>query len=240
MIEKIIFFDVANTLLHLKKSVTETYADFASTNDSYINPKLLKQPLKEVWNELSIKYNDVSNLKYGVDEKSSKQWWNLYVNKVFERAGYKGDINTFFDKLYYYFGSADPWILYDDAIETIVGVKKKGYKTGILSNWDHRLKNLIIDLDIDKYFDHIFISSYIGYEKPNRRIFEHALNISGIKPEDAYHIGDSYREDILGALNVGIKPLFIRREKEFGEVDIDDSKDIIILDNLKSVLDVLY
>jgi putative hydrolase of the HAD superfamily len=239
MKSRIVFFDAANTLLHLNKSVAEIYAEFASKHGDFVNPQSLKTPLKHVWQDMINKYHDNKDMRYGVDEESSKRWWKEFLGRVLKQARFNGDISVFFDELYYYFGSAEPWEVYDDAIETINKIKKWGYKSGIISNWDHRLKGLLKDIGLDKLMDHIIISSFIGYEKPDRRIFEYALTESKTLPENAYHIGDSFQEDIIGASNVGVTPIFIKREKEFSINESRDNIKVKVVKDLRGILDII-
>ena len=49
--------------------------------------------------------------------------------------------------------------------------------------------------------------------KPHKEIFDKALEISGCKPEEVVHIGDSYMSDVQGALEAGIQPILVSREK---------------------------
>lgn len=51
--------------------------------------------------------------------------------------------------------------------------------------------DVIQDLDLKKYFNFIIASSLVGYEKPNKKIYEHALHMAGgMKGTDALHVGD--------------------------------------------------
>jgi putative hydrolase of the HAD superfamily len=58
------------------------------------------------------------------------------------------------------------------------------------------------------YFSHIFISEEIGYNKPDSRIFEHALKITGIDASEGLMIGDNYEADIKGALAANIDQVY--------------------------------
>lgn len=58
---------------------------------------------------------------------------------------------------------------------------------------------------IDKYFEQIFISDVIGYEKPSGKYFEYvAEHIDGFDPSKALIIGDSLTSDMRGGLNYSI------------------------------------
>ena len=49
--------------------------------------------------------------------------------------------------------------------------------------------------------------------KPHRAIFEEALRVAGVKPDEAVHIGDSLTSDVEGAKQVGITPVYLSRNK---------------------------
>lgn len=54
------------------------------------------------------------------------------------------------------------------------------------------------------YFQHIFLSEEIGYQKPDVRFFNAVLHRLQAQPQDCLVIGDDYRVDILGAQAAGI------------------------------------
>ncbi|MBI2167949.1 MAG: HAD-IA family hydrolase, partial [Actinobacteria bacterium] len=56
-----------------------------------------------------------------------------------------------------------------------------------------------------QYFDHWSFSDEVGVYKPDRRIFEHALDgLGGVDPALAAHVGDRRRTDVAGALGMGM------------------------------------
>jgi HAD superfamily hydrolase (TIGR01509 family) len=59
-------------------------------------------------------------------------------------------------------------------------------------------------LGVSDYFDHFTISCEVGYLKPRREIFEHALNSIGAAPEKSVHVGDLFKADIVGAAACGM------------------------------------
>ncbi|WP_172193874.1 HAD family hydrolase [Saccharibacillus qingshengii] len=61
------------------------------------------------------------------------------------------------------------------------------------------------------YFDHIVISGTFGKGKPDTSIFYHALDLLGVKPEEALMVGDKQSTDIRGALDTGIPSVWINR-----------------------------
>lgn len=58
----------------------------------------------------------------------------------------------------------------------------------------------------------IITSEKARYYKPDRRIFQEALKISGCAPEEVVHIGDSLESDVKGAMSAGITPWLVDRD----------------------------
>ena len=52
------------------------------------------------------------------------------------------------------------------------------------------------------------ISEDVGVNKPDKAIFEHALNLAQAQKKESIMIGDSLEADVYGAQNFGIKAIF--------------------------------
>jgi putative hydrolase of the HAD superfamily len=59
-------------------------------------------------------------------------------------------------------------------------------------------------LGLSDHFAAIVTSGDAGVEKPDRRIFDHALDLLGLPAERAIHVGDREVEDCEGALAAGL------------------------------------
>ena len=91
------------------------------------------------------------------------------------------------------------------AMELLSALKGR-YKLYLASNGTaHVQDGRIAAGDIAKYFDDIFISHKIGYNKPSIEYFNACFErIPGFKKERAIIVGDSLSSDILGGKNAGI------------------------------------
>lgn len=65
-------------------------------------------------------------------------------------------------------------------------------------------KRTLSALGIGRYFDHFVISCEVGYLKPRKEIFQHALELLDVKPQEALHVGDLFRADVVGAVSCGM------------------------------------
>jgi len=118
-------------------------------------------------------------------------------------------------------GKISEWHCFEYTHETLKRLKKEGYSLGVLSNWDENGRMIIKNNDLDKYFDYIIISSEFGCEKPDKKIFEHALNVCSKEAEKCLYVGDNFYDDVIGSSKVGMNSILINRFGSFGIEEID-------------------
>lgn len=100
-----------------------------------------------------------------------------------------------------------------DGAEELLERLYKGYRLFLVSNGALAVqKSRLKSAGIEKYFEKIFISQQLGYNKPDARFFESAFGgVDGFDREKAVIIGDSLTSDILGGKNFGIKTLWFNK-----------------------------
>ena len=104
--------------------------------------------------------------------------------------------------------------LIDGAIELLEYLRPK-YNMYILSNGFKELQShKMRTAGIDKYFDALILSEDIGVNKPNRELYEYALEKTGSKLEESIMIGDMFETDIAGAANIGMKQIYFNPKKK--------------------------
>ena len=94
------------------------------------------------------------------------------------------------------------------AIELLEYLRPK-YRMFILSNGFKELQSRKMHAaGIDKYFDELILSEDIGVNKPNRELYDHALQKTGSTLEESLMIGDMFETDIAGAANIGMEQIY--------------------------------
>ena len=73
------------------------------------------------------------------------------------------------------------------------------------------------------YFEQVFISQNIGYNKPDKAYFDRCFErIPGFAPEKALMVGDSLTSDIKGGINAGLTTVWVNPEhKDCGDIHPD-------------------
>ena len=83
----------------------------------------------------------------------------------------------------------------------------------LVTNFYGNMNSVLKEFGIDRYFAGIVESAVEGVRKPNPDIFRLAVNRLGVLPADAVMIGDSLSKDILPAMEVGCKTIWLKGEQ---------------------------
>ncbi len=102
------------------------------------------------------------------------------------------------------------WQRFNDTTPALEALSAKGWKHILLSNHVPELPILLDRLELSNRFAAVFNSAETGYEKPNPKAFRNVLDWIGPDAK-AWVIGDSYTSDILGASEVGLPGILVRK-----------------------------
>lgn len=194
---KAITFDAGGTLLEPWPSVGEVYAKVAA------NFGLGELSAAELNREFAKAWKEKQNFDYSTGA------WRKLVQKCFSSIG---SVSTqLFDAVYERFAEPDVWRIYDDVRPSLSELHQRGYRLGIISNWDLRLQSLLDRFDLSRYFDSVILSVDVGATKPSSLIFQHAVRALGMRPEELLHVGDSFEEDVEGARKAGLHAVLLDR-----------------------------
>lgn len=91
---------------------------------------------------------------------------------------------------------------------------KLSKKLALITDFDHPpyIYKILENFNLRSRFEHIVISGEVGIKKPDSRIFNIALKMTNLKPQNVIYIGDSEIADIYGAYRTGLLPVFIQKK----------------------------
>ena len=150
------------------------------------------------------------------------EWWNR-LDPIFERAFMQGagldrqHAQILAQQIRDVYPHPANWHLYDDTILTLEALSDRGWKHFMLSNHVPELTNILVYLGIDRYFEQVFNSAEIGYEKPHPQAFQVVLNRTN-NYSAIWMIGDNIQADIMGAGNLGIPSILVRKKSPAAKI----------------------
>lgn len=197
---KAVTFDVGGTLIRPWPSVGDVYAEVAARHRlKGVSPDELNRRFAIAWRRLK-------NFNH------SREEWAALVEQSFGGSDKMPPGEAFFEDLYRRFGEQTAWRIFEDTVPALDALASQGVNLGIISNWDERLRPLLEQLGLAKYFEAVIISCEVGFTKPSPVIFEVAARKLGLAPEFILHVGDSMESDVAGARSAGFQAKMICRE----------------------------
>ena len=119
--------------------------------------------------------------------------------------------------------------------EALERLHSMGLQLVVVSNADGTVDALFQEIGLRHLFDHIVDSGVVGFEKPDPRIFRHALSKSGAAPEATLHVGDVYDVDVTGAWSAGLHALLLDPFDDWTGMDCERLPDLTALaDRMKT------
>lgn len=130
-------------------------------------------------------------------------------------------------------------VLYKDAEACLESLRDR-YKIGVVANQSLGIADRLERFGILKYIDLVVASAEEGVAKPDRKIFEIALNRAGCRPEQAIMIGDRIDNDIVPAKKLGMKTIWVKQGfGKYWNITSEEEKADYEIANLTALCDIL-
>jgi putative hydrolase of the HAD superfamily len=201
-----VLFDAAGTLIELREPIGETYARFARARGVEISAWRLEDAFSRVREATPpLLFPGVPATEVAAHERAA---WRDIVRQTFlaaDSAVRVRDFDACFDALFRHLGSGAGWRPCAGAETALPALRRAGFATAVVSNFDRRLPAILADLGLRRHLDLVLLASDVGAAKPDPRIFAEALRRLGVAAADATFVGDDARRDLEGARAAGLR-----------------------------------
>ena len=97
-----------------------------------------------------------------------------------------------------------------EAIETVRWLRSSGRRLALLTNGAAAAqRRKITRFEITDLFDAILVEGELGFGKPDERVYHRALEALGVKPADAWMVGDNLEWDVAAPQKLGMTGVWI-------------------------------
>src|SRR4051812_23585720 len=159
MIEAVTF-DVTHTLIHSPR-LGEIYAEVLNRHGLEIDAEEARRLISVVWQELSCSA-DPGRDRFASHPEGERGWWSRFLERVCELKEAPPPSRFAAAELFHRFGTAAAWEVYPEVPKTLAELKRQGLRLGVVSNWDHRLPELLSRLRLARFFGSITYSARAG------------------------------------------------------------------------------
>jgi HAD superfamily hydrolase (TIGR01549 family) len=200
-----VFLDVGETLVHLEPSFASTVRAIGLDFGLERVPNDFDEGLRAMW---ASHVRATRSSGHSLTTGTSRRYWHQTYARVGVFLGVD-DVEGFSHALYQRFTSYAAYAPMSGAIDVLRCLNRLGLRVIVASNWEGWLGRLLAELGLDRFFAGQAVSADVGFEKPDRRFFDAALEISGSDRSRTVHVGDGLEADVKGALSSGIDAVWL-------------------------------
>ena len=207
-----ILWDIDGTILNFHRSA-----------ENSLKNTFKKFGYGKITDELLHMYEEINDVYWCKLEKGEITKEKLLVERFvefFTKIGVETTRVVEFNQAYLN-GLLDTVVFMPEAYETVKKLHPE-YKQYIVTNGVKELqRKKIAKAHIEEFFDGIFISDEIGYEKPHIEFFNYVFDrIPTKNPDEVIIIGDSLTSDIAGGIRAGIHTCWYHPSNEENHSDV--------------------
>jgi HAD superfamily hydrolase (TIGR01662 family) len=137
-----------------------------------------------------------------------------YTGRIIELMGGTGpEVEIVARAIYEDWAEHRHFELYDDVPGALTALKAHGLKLGLISNSHRPLDSFGSHFALDGLISATMSSSNHGFLKPHPSIFQAALDLMEVRPDEAVMVGDSFAHDIIGAHQAGMRGILLARRE---------------------------
>ena len=209
-----VLFDMFDTLMMIERD----HAFYSpSLKQAYVYVR--ERGVKTTFREFERAYVKARDALYAeADQKMEEPHFNLRIANALTQLGYSypvssdvviGATNAFCEAFMKY-------VRVDEA--AIASLKKLHgkYRLGIVSNFaiPECVTKLLNEYGLTELFDVIIVSGAVNKRKPSPEIYRKALDVLGVRAQNAVFVGDTADADIAGPKSIGMRTVYIERRAQ--------------------------
>lgn len=223
---KILLFDLDDTLLDFKANEIDSLG------------KLFGMHGHALTDELFQKYNSINKQSwtdYELGNVALDEVLNTRFAKTMEQFGEIVDGQEWEKQYREFLGNGHQ--LMDGAVELCKKLSKS-YRLFVVTNGVSQTQTKRLKLSgLDEYFEDVFTSQEIGYQKPLREFFDYVVNhVEDFCIDEALVIGDSINTDIKGGVLAGIDTCWLNPKNIDNVTEFKSTYTIANLEELYNIL----
>ena len=219
----------------------DTILDFHKAEHIAVR-KAISEAGVEATDEVCARYSQINLMHWQMLERGEITREQVLVNRfgvLFEEMGHKVDpvsVARNYERLlgigHYFLPGAE---------DTVKKVLFGNYRMFLASNGTASVQHSrLTSADLYPYFEQVFVSQEIGFNKPSREYFDGCFaRIPGFDPEKALMVGDSLTSDILGGINAGLRTCWVNPKGKPNGTDIHPDFEIRSITELPELLETL-
>jgi putative hydrolase of the HAD superfamily len=151
----------------------------------------------------------------GPDDTYDAGIFVTYARCIIEGMGGRGaNVDACAREIYQEWAACHHFELYEEVPQALQALVSTGIRVGLISNSHRCLASFQSHFELGELISGAISGHEHGFMKPNPSIFRAALDLLRVRPEEALMVGDNIRQDVDGALNIGMRAVLLHRGSE--------------------------
>ncbi len=202
-----VFLDFGGTQARERRSRAALYVEAAASVGLALDEAAMARRMAEAHAALP----RVIGSGAGAAQRYSDGWFRAFIERIFHTGlGLPRDaLPGLEQQLFACFSDPTTFELFPGTLNLLRSLRDRGLGVGMISNWSPHLPELLEGLGLAEHLDPVLASASEGLEKPERALFERALEQAGIRSDQALHAGDHIDKDIRGARGAGLSAVLV-------------------------------
>lgn len=233
---KMILFDYGQTLVHEQKfdglRGVAAVMEYAVVNKHNKTPKDIFELSKELNREIG-RFDPATRHTFQIEIPSEQ--FDAYL---YESQGIRLSI-TYEEAGKVYWDAGGSGVPTNGIAEFLEFLNQHGIRSGVVSNLsfsERALRERIDTLIPSNNFEFIVSTCEYVFRKPNRHIFELALEKAELNADEVWFVGDQYKCDIVGAKNAGMTPFWY---KEYIRYEDENEDGVTVINNWNELKNII-
>jgi len=195
---RIVFFDLGGTLLDFRDPIA--WSEVAREVGYPEEPEHLAHAVAEVERRAD-----------RLDRFGPSEFWRQVLQVASGREVPLPDGERFLSR---WVDRPRPGRVFSDVDRCLAELRADHRRLGVISNSRSidAVRRRLDEAGLAGVFDPIVSSGTEGVEKPDRRIFTRAVELAGVRPSEAFHVGDLPVTDAEGAAAAGLHAVWLHRD----------------------------
>jgi putative hydrolase of the HAD superfamily len=163
-----------------------------------------------------------------------------YTRHIIEQMGGQGErLDACAREIYDEWASCHHFQLYEEVPDVLRDLAGGGIRIGLISNSHRSLTSFQTHFELQGLIAAAVSSPEHGFMKPHHSIFAAALQLVDVPAHQALMVGDSVRQDVEGALRVGMRAVLVHRGEQPHPCERElTSRGIPVIRSLSELMDV--
>jgi putative hydrolase of the HAD superfamily len=206
-----ICFDATGTLIKLAEGVGDVYHRIALEYGVDLPAWRLEDAFRRILARAPPR--GVEGDTINARRQNEVDWWFERIRETFQATDSTArfdDFPTFAAALFEFYRSPDAWRPRAGIPAALAVLRARFCPIAVVSNFDHRLPEILEGLDLSRFIEHIEIPSISGSSKPDQTLFQRVATKLERPIDEFVYIGDDAPEVLEAIAALGLRVFDVR------------------------------